>query len=159
MDWTEDLATLLIGKALPASARIMQDAGTALPIGDIIQRLSNFVLDQVKRDVSWRPGSRKLLAQLRVAGVRSALVTMSRQSLAAEVVRHLPMGAFEFMITGETVSRGKPHPEPYLMAEERLGRDIDGLSLDRIVAIEDSLPGIASASASGAVTLGVLLPG
>jgi HAD superfamily hydrolase (TIGR01509 family) len=155
MDWTEEQATLLIGKALPDSAQVMRDAGTALPIDDIVQRLTNSVLDQVKRDVFWRPGARELLAQLRGAGVPCVLVTMSRQPLAAEVVRHLPMGTFEFMITGEMVARGKPHPEPYLMAAERLGRDIDDLALDRIVAIEDSLPGIASASASGALTLGV----
>lgn len=58
------------------------------------------------------------------------------------------------MITGDMVTRGKS-PEPYLMAAERLGRDIDDLSLDRIMSIEDSLPGISSASAPVAVTLGV----
>jgi beta-phosphoglucomutase-like phosphatase (HAD superfamily) len=80
---------------------------------------------------------------------------MSRRPLAEEIVRRLPRETFEFLITGEMVTRGKPHPEPYLMAAERLGRRVEELSLERIVAIEDSLPGIASANASGAVTLGI----
>ena len=42
------------------------------------------------------------------------------------------------------MTRGKPHPEPYLTAAELLGVD------PRLcVAIEDSVPGAASASAAG----------
>lgn len=155
IDWTEDQAKLLIGKALPDSAKVMQDAGTLLSIDEIVHHLTNSVLDQVTREVFWRPGARELLAQLRHAGIPCVLVTMSRHPLAAEVVRHLPRGTFEFMITGEMVTRGKPHPDPYLMAAERLGRVVEDLSMDRVVAIEDSLPGVASAFASGAITLGI----
>ncbi len=53
-------------------------------------------------------------------------------------------------MTGDQVTRGKPDPEAYLTAAERLGVDIADC-----VAIEDSRAGIASACASGASTLAV----
>jgi len=48
------------------------------------------------------------------------------------------------------VARGKPHPEPYLLAAERLGVDPRDC-----VAIEDSPTGVRSALAAGCRVLGV----
>ena len=45
---------------------------------------------------------------------------------------------------GDEVSRGKPHPEPYLRAAELVG-----LAPDQTLAIEDSPTGAASAAAAG----------
>ncbi len=47
-------------------------------------------------------------------------------------------------------SAGKPDPEAYLLAAERLG-----LAPGDCVAIEDSVPGTASARAAGVPVLGV----
>lgn len=153
--WAEDQAKLLIGKALPDSAQILRNAGAELHINEMVQLLTELVLDQVRGHILWRPGAREMLADLCEAGIRCVLVTMSRRPLAEEIVRHLPPDTFDFLITGEMVRHGKPHPEPYLMAAERLSRSVQDLTMGRIVAIEDSLPGIASANASGVVTLGV----
>jgi beta-phosphoglucomutase-like phosphatase (HAD superfamily) len=62
----------------------------------------------------------------------------------------LPAGTFDTLVTGDQVSRGKPHPEPYLTAAARLGVDPS-----RCVAIEDSPTGVASAEAAGCVVLAV----
>lgn len=153
--WTEGQAQLLIGSALAASATVLQDAGIDMGVDEIITTLTASVQAQVTQDVLWRPGAKELLAELRQEGIPCVLVTMSHHPLAAEVVSHLPHGTFEFMITGDMVTHGKPHPEPYLMAAELLGKTMENLSMERIMAIEDSLPGLASANASGAVTLGV----
>ena len=53
-------------------------------------------------------------------------------------------------MTGDEVTRGKPHPEPYLLAAERLGVDPR-----HCVAIEDSPTGVRSALAAGCRVLGV----
>ncbi len=78
------------------------------------------------------------------------LVTMSYRSIADRVVAHAPPGAFGAVVTGDTVSRGKPHPEPYVTAAAKLGVDIA-----RAVAVEDSPTGLASATAAGARPLAV----
>ena len=78
------------------------------------------------------------------AGVRCALVTMSEGPLAREIVASLPKPYFEFLVTGDTVTQGKPHPEAYLKAVELLQEADPGLTIDHCVALEDSAPGSSS---------------
>jgi beta-phosphoglucomutase-like phosphatase (HAD superfamily) len=80
---------------------------------------------------------------------------MSERVLAAEIEAQLPGGTFAFLVTGDMVSRGKPDPEAYRTAFDTLAQDHPGLSRRRVLAIEDSLPGVTSALAAGVVTLAV----
>ena len=153
--WGPEQAKALVGNALPDSAAVMQRAGLQLGTREIIDALLASVIAQVRAEVPWRPGARELLADVRAAGIPCAMVTMSERSLAVEVARLLPEGTFEFLVTGDMVTRGKPHPEPYLLAVETLRRTRDSLVHARVIAIEDSLPGLASARAAGVVALGV----
>ena len=107
-------------------------------------------MSNVRRAVPWRPGARELLAEVREANIPTALVTMSWRRFATEVVEALPAGAFDASVVGDDVERGKPHPDPYLLAAERLGVDIR-----KCLAIEDSPTGVASALAAGATVLAV----
>lgn len=153
--WSHDQAMQLVGQSLMHSAGILQRAGVNLEKREIVDSLSAQVIDRLRVEVPWRPGARELLDELYHSGVRCALVTMSEGPMAREVVANLPKPYFEFLITGDTVSQGKPHPEAYLAAVERL-RDTDpGLTADHCVALEDSVPGVASAIASGVVTVGI----
>ena len=58
--------------------------------------------------------------------------------------------SFDVVLGGDDVTRGKPEPDIYRLAAERLG-----LPPKRCVAIEDSPVGIAAAVASGAYTVAV----
>jgi beta-phosphoglucomutase-like phosphatase (HAD superfamily) len=75
---------------------------------------------------------------------------MSYQVIADQIIAATAPGTFQVVISGDNVTNGKPHPEPYLLAAERLGVDIT-----RSVAIEDSFTGIASARSAGARVLAV----
>ena len=48
------------------------------------------------------------------------------------------------VVTGEDVQRGKPDPQVFLLAGERLG-----VRPDRCVVIEDAVPGIEAARSAG----------
>jgi HAD superfamily hydrolase (TIGR01509 family) len=98
----------------------------------------------------WRPGARELLAALRSAEIPCALVTMSYDRLARTLVDQLPAGTFTTLVTGDQVVDGKPHPEAYLLAAQRLG-----VEPAACVAIEDSPTGLASAEAAGCVVVAV----
>ena len=50
------------------------------------------MIADVRRDVAWRPGVLRLLAETARAGVPSAMVTMSYRNLADAVVEQLPAG-------------------------------------------------------------------
>jgi beta-phosphoglucomutase-like phosphatase (HAD superfamily) len=57
--------------------------------------------------------------------------------------------AFKAVVTAEDVTSGKPSPEPYLLALERLSGRGHSLPAGRCVAVEDSMAGVASAKAAG----------
>ncbi|MCA5893529.1 HAD family phosphatase [Isoptericola sp. NEAU-Y5] len=149
--WSHEQALQLVGNALTVSAEILRTSGGVdLEVDEIVSRLLGRVVEQVRESVPWQPGALALLADLAAAGVPCALVTMSYRELADEVVARAPEGAFATVVTGDEVTRGKPDPEPYLLAAARLGVDPAAC-----VAIEDSPTGIASARAAGVPTLGV----
>ena len=77
---------------------------------------------------------------------------MSWQPLAAAVVAQLPPDTFASVVTGDRVTHGKPHPEPYLTALADLGIGPRGA-----VVLEDSPTGLASAEAAGLPTVAVPL--
>jgi HAD superfamily hydrolase (TIGR01509 family) len=153
--WSHEQAMQLVGQSLMHSAGILQDAGVRMEKREIVDTLSAQVIERIKREVPWRPGARELLDQLHGAGVRCALVTMSEGPLARQVVASLPKPYFEFLVTGDSVSQGKPHPEAYLTAVEQLRVADPELTIDHCVALEDSVPGVTSALASGVVTVGI----
>jgi HAD superfamily hydrolase (TIGR01509 family) len=149
--WSLEQAHALVGNDLLTSARVLQrHGGVRLPAEQIVQALLDDVTAEVRREVPWRPGARELLVELRAAGVPCGLVTMSYADLAGAVVEHLPPNSFDVVVTGDMVDNGKPHPEPYLSAARLLG-----VAPADCVAIEDSLTGVASATAAGMRVLAV----
>ncbi|HSG66439.1 MAG TPA: HAD family phosphatase, partial [Gammaproteobacteria bacterium] len=150
--WTEADGMQLVGSGLVQSARILQQAGVALPVESIIDALTDRVMAQIEQAVPWRPGARELIADLRDAGIPIALVTMSIRRMALQVAAAIGDGVFDAVVAGDDVANPKPHPEPYLRAAELLGVDIADC-----VALEDSQFGLVSAVSSGAATIGVPL--
>ncbi|MFS0733151.1 HAD family phosphatase [Microbacterium sp. 1P10UB] len=149
--WSHEQALDLVGRGLEDSARIFQAAGVRMSVPEIIDRLTDDVMAGLAADgVPFRPGARELLAELRAAGIKTALVTMSMGRMARSVVDLIDFDAFDVVIAGDDATRPKPFPDPYLQACELLGVD----PLDT-VAIEDSPNGLLSAVASGASVIGV----
>jgi len=150
--WTHDDALQLVGSGLWHSARVLQSHGVKLGEDEIIEALTTRVIEQVRVLVPWRPGARELLLELHDKGIPSALVTMSIRRLAVLVVELIDFPAFQAIVAGDDVEHSKPHPEPYLKGAAALG-----VAATDCVAIEDSSTGLASAVASGAVSIGVPL--
>lgn len=149
--WTHEQGLQLVGKGLEDSARVFQEHGVRMGVTAIVDRLTDDVMAGLARDgVPFRPGARELLRELRDAGVKTALVTMSMRRMAQAVVDLIDFDAFDVIIAGDDATRPKPYPDPYLQACAALGvRAVD------TVAIEDSPNGLRAAVASGAVTVGV----
>lgn len=147
--WTREHAMQLVGNDLIVSGRYIRDhGGVDLPAEEIVERLLDGVVERISKAVPWRPGARELLALLRAEEVPCALVTMSYERFVAPVLDALPKGSFDVVVTGDTVSHGKPHPEPYLHAARLLG-----VEPADCVAIEDSNTGARSAEAAGCVVV------
>lgn len=149
--WTEELAHQLVGQDLLVAATFIRDnSAVDWSPERIVDEMLGRVIGKVREHIPWRPGARELLEALKAEGVPSALVTMSWRSLADAVLGALPEGTFDVVVTGDEVSHGKPHPEPYRAAARLLG-----VSPEDCVAIEDSPTGVRSAVAAGVPTLAV----
>jgi HAD superfamily hydrolase (TIGR01509 family) len=89
--------------------------------------------------------------ELRARGVPVAVASSSpRERLHRTLGRAGLLEAFDVTVAGDEVSRGKPAPDMFLLAAERLG--VDPASC---VVIEDSPPGVQAGVAAGMVTLAV----
>lgn len=149
--WSHEHAKALVGSdLLDSGAYIRRHGGVDRDPTEIVEMLLDIVVAKVREEVPWRPGARELLGGLRALDVPTALVTMSWKRFSDEVVRCLPPESFVTTVTGDEVDRGKPHPEPYLLAARRLG-----LRPEECVAIEDSPTGVRSALAAGCRVIGV----
>jgi beta-phosphoglucomutase len=90
------------------------------------------------------PGAEVIVKALREQGKRLALVTgTSRQEAEANLPPSL-ISCFDVLISGDMVTQGKPHPEPYRTALQRL----DTSAEDSLV-IENAPYGIRSAKGAG----------
>lgn len=95
------------------------------------------------------PGALEALSQLpaeRVAVATSCTTPLARARMAAAGV-----GEPAVLVTADMVSRGKPDPEPFLLAAERLGVDPA-----RCLVVEDAPAGLQAARAAGCASLGVV---
>jgi HAD superfamily hydrolase (TIGR01509 family) len=158
--WSHEHALNLVGNDLIESGRyIREHMGIDVEPAQIVEELLDGVVARVERQVPWRPGAVELLAALRAQDVPCALVTMSYRRFVAPILAQLPEDTFLEVVTGDAVTIGKPHPEPYLKAASLLG-----VPPEACVAIEDSNTGTRSAVAAGCTVLVVpnhvpVLPG
>lgn len=88
----------------------------------------------------------------RMRGVRPcALVSSGNRHGVEAIVRTMGWGgAFGVVITGDDVARGKPDPEPFLMAAGRLG-----VTAADCVVYEDTVEGLESARRAGMTAVDV----
>jgi HAD superfamily hydrolase (TIGR01509 family) len=95
-----------------------------------------------------QPGARLLLSTARENGWRCAVVTSGRRARAEAWLKESGLDDIvDTLVAAEDVTQGKPDPEPYRLAVERLSAD-----LSSTVAVEDSPIGVASATGAGVRT-------
>lgn len=97
------------------------------------------------------PGAASLLAS--IPEEAWALVTSATRGLALGRLEAAGLEVPGLMITADDVRRGKPDPEPYLLAAGRLGIEpADG------IVVEDAPAGIASGRSGGFTVIGLGAP-
>jgi beta-phosphoglucomutase family hydrolase len=91
------------------------------------------------------PGLVDYLHRLRAAGLPLALATSAGRENVAFVLRELGIeGVFAALVTAEEITRGKPDPEIFLLAAERLG-----VAPAACLVFEDSPSGLEAAHSAG----------
>jgi len=91
------------------------------------------------------PGLFELLDWLKSQATRCALVTSGLPAYVATVLDTLALTtSFEVTVTGDDVAHGKPAPDAYVLAAERLG-----VPAAVCLVLEDAPNGVAAAKAAG----------
>ena len=106
------------------------------------------------------PGLEDLIFRCRAAQIKMAIVTGSERQPVTSVLARADLSQhFEVIIAGDDVptALGKPAPDSYLKAIERLNQADAALNLqpDECIAIEDSFVGIDAAKAAQIPVVGV----
>lgn len=150
-NWSAQDGLDLVGMSLYESSKIIKKKiGSDLEPEQIIERLTDSVVAKLAVSIPWRPGAQELLLELKKHKIKTALVTMSMSRMANQVVNQIPFKAFDVVVAGDDVVRGKPDPEAYLRAAELLG-----VNPEDCIAFEDSVTGLRSAEAAGTIAIGV----
>ncbi|KAK1184386.1 HAD-IA family hydrolase [Streptomyces sp. NBS 14/10] len=82
---------------------------------------------------------------------RWAVVTSGSRQLALSRLRTAGIPVPNVLVTADDVRRGKPSPEGYLAAAEKLG-----IPAAQCTVIEDTNPGVQAARAAGCTVIGIL---
>lgn len=97
------------------------------------------------------PGARELVRAFAAAGWRQAIGTSTPAANLRLILEILDLpGCFGALVTAEDVSRGKPDPEVFLLAAQRL--EVEPACC---VVFEDAPAGIAAARTGGMATIAV----
>ncbi|MFB8248459.1 HAD family hydrolase [Streptomyces sp. NPDC001046] len=128
------------------AAEIAADLLPAEIVPEAVARIEDLEVEDVPRGgVHLLPGTRALLDAL--PADRWAVVTSATRRLAEarlDAVGILP----KTLVAADDITRGKPDPEPYLLAARALGVDPA-----RCVVLEDAPAGLASGRAAGMTTV------
>jgi HAD superfamily hydrolase (TIGR01509 family) len=117
-------------------------------------RYDEVVLRLLARPRPAASGVSELVRHLHGLGVKLAVASSSKRTWIDATLLSIGLAdAFEAEAAGDEVPRGKPEPDIYVLAAERLG-----VLPDRCLAIEDSPNGVLSARQAGMAVLGVRTP-
>ena len=98
-----------------------------------------------KEGVEAKPGVFELMAYLKEKGIKTAIATSSPLERTEKYLASVGLAdAFDKLISGYMVKKGKPEPDIYQFAAKELG-----LGPGECLALEDSPSGILSASRAG----------
>jgi len=142
----------MMGRPVADSLRIMIDCHS-LPdaLEDLMCECKQELEALMATSLEAMPGLYELIEELVAAKLPIAVATSGVREYAHHVLTRLAvLDRFKFVLTAEDIQRGKPDPEVYLLAAERLG-----LPPATMMVLEDSANGCRAAVGAGAFTVAV----
>ena len=149
-DYNGELKTHVIGTSFTNSINFYrQHFGISAPLEAMLAHRTNVAAKFYAEQIPIYAGTRETLAACRELGLKMAVATSSVGRLIRPFLqRHDIEKYFDFVVTGEQVENGKPHPDIYLKAAAGVQTEPKNC-----LVIEDALAGLESGRAAGARTV------
>jgi len=147
-----ELLDQMMGRRSPVALQMMIDwHGLADTVETLRGESKQIYSAIIETQLEQMPGLLELLAALETAALPKAIATSSGRQFTETVLSRFDLAPrFAFILTGDDVVEGKPHPEVYLRAAERLA-----IEPRRMMVLEDSQIGCRAAVAAGAFAVAV----
>ncbi|MCC6806072.1 MAG: beta-phosphoglucomutase family hydrolase [Deltaproteobacteria bacterium] len=130
---------------------VLGRAASPAEIANIAWQKESAYRDAYAAHVALVPGALALIDALRARGMKTAIASAAPPENRAMVLDALMLRArFDAIAGGEECKRGKPWPDIFLLAAERVG-----VAPAECVVFEDAVLGVKAAVAAGAVVVGV----
>lgn len=148
----DDLIDRMFGlRLLESAALVRQELDLAPSVEAIMAERDAIFLDSVSGALRAMPGAARAVATARRLGLKTALATSGHGRYIELALHELNLGAaFDAIVTGDSVPRGKPAPDIFLRAAELLG-----IPTAACVVVEDAPHGIAAAKAAGMTAVAI----
>jgi HAD superfamily hydrolase (TIGR01509 family) len=146
--WNDEIKAAIVGTrldvAVPTVLRYYKHDTTPVAIAAATAFLLSRMVELFDTEFPIHAGAIELIDAVCERGVPTALVSSSFRVLVDAALAKLGTHRFDTTLAGDEVVHGKPDPEPYLTACERLG-----VTPAAAVVIEDAMSGVRSAEAAG----------
>ena len=148
----DDLHTRMIGYRFDESVYMVLNEYNLPLTADEAKKIKGAEYAQILAEgVPVMPGLYDLVAGINERGYPWGVATSSPYAHALEILAQLDLtGSCSAIAGGDEVPRGKPAPDIYLLAAQRLG-----LAAEQCMALEDSAPGCRAALTAGMMTLAI----
>lgn len=151
---TEDVHAQTVGGTFENTLRICAEYAGVAVSPERAEILRREMLDRIAELFTERlelvPGIAPLLDELSTHGVPMMIVTNTPREVADPAIAAIGADRFVSTICGDEVTNGKPDPEIYLTAAQRVGA-----KPSECLVFEDSGAGMAAATAAGCVVIGL----
>jgi HAD superfamily hydrolase (TIGR01509 family) len=142
----------MMGRPVADAIQLMIDCHSLPdPLEELICECRDVLESLLATSLDTMPGVPALVADLKAADVPLAVATSGTRDYVHAVLSKLQLQqCFRFILTADDIERGKPDPEVYLLAAQRLG-----VTPAAMMVLEDSGNGCRAAVAAGAFTVAV----
>jgi HAD superfamily hydrolase (TIGR01509 family) len=153
-EFDDELLDQMMGRPQRVALQLMIDYhGLDATVGDLARETDQVFDEILDSRLECMPGLVELLEALERHNIPKAIATSSGRSFVEEVLGRFGfVPRFQFILTGDDVTEGKPHPEIYQKAARQFG-----LEPGEVLVLEDSSNGCRAAVAAG--TFAVAVPG
>ena len=133
------------GTNIPFIAQYWAKKYPNVPFEDYLPRRQHYYFGILEQGIPVKEGAHEVLTYLRAHGYKVGMATSTPWDTVKEHLERTGMtDYFDAIVTGDMIQHGKPAPDIYLLAAERLG-----VAPAECIGVEDSPNGVCSIHAAG----------